>query len=694
MVLSNLVLIELVLIDFVMLETSQTLECFVKLNRPKRVYKNRMIFPAMLYINLVWLFLISVLIELVLIDFVMLETTQTLECFVNLNRPKRVYKNRMIFPAMLYINLVWLFLISVLIELVLIDFVMLETSQTLECFVNLNRPKRVYKNRMIFPAMLYINLVWLFVILVLIELVLIDFVMLETSQALECFVKLNRPKRVYKNRIIFPAMLYINLVWLFLISVLIELVLIDFVMLETTQTLECFVNLNRPKRVYKNRMIFPAMLYINLVWLFLILVLIELVLIDFVMLETSQTLECFVKLNRPKRVYKNRMIFPAMLYINLVWLFLISVLIELVLIDFVMLETSQTLECFVNLNRPKRVHTNRMIFPAMLYINLVWLFLISVLIELVLIDFVMLETSQALECFVKLNRPKRVYKTRIIFPAMLYINIVWLFLILVLIELVLIDFVMLETSQTLECFVNLNRPKRVYKNRMIFPAMLYINLVWLFLILVLIELVLIDFVMLETSQTLECFVKLNRPKRVYKNRMIFPAMLYINLAWLFLISVLIELVLIDFVMLETSQTLECFVNLNRPKRVYKNRMIFPAMLYINLVWLFVILVLIELVLIDFVMLETSQALECFVKLNRPKRVYNNRMIFPAMLYINLVWLFLILVLIELVLIDFVMLETSQTLECFVNLNRPKRVYKNRIIFPVMLYINIVWFFLI
>ena len=161
---------------------------------------------------------------------------------------------------------------------------------------------------------------------------------------------------------------------------------------------------------------------------------------------------------------------------------------------------------------------------------------------------------------------------------------------------------MLETSQTLECFVNLNRPKRVYKNRMIFPAMLYINLVWLFLILVLIELVLIHFGMLATSQTLECFVNLNRPKRVYKNRMIFPATLYINLVWLFLILVLIELVLIDFVMLE------CFVNLNRPKRVYKNRMIFRAMLYINLVWLFLILVLIELVLINFVILQTSQTL--------------------------------------------------------------------------------------
>ena len=167
---------------------------------------------------------------------------------------------------------------------------------------------------------------------------------------------------------------------------------------------------------------------------------------------------------------------------------------------------------------------------------------------------------------------------------------------------------MLETSQTLECFVNLNRPKRVYKNRMIFPAMLYINLVWLFLILVLIELVLIDFVMLETSQTLECFVNLNRPKRVYKNRTIFPAMLYINLIWLFLILVLIELVLMNFRLLETSQTLGCFVNLNRPKRVYKNRTIFPAMLYINLVWLFLILILIELVLINFVILETSQTL--------------------------------------------------------------------------------------
>ena len=61
---------------------------------------------------------------------------------------------------------------------------------------------------------------------------------------------------------------------------------------------------------------------------------------------------------------------------------------------------------------------------------------------------------------------------------------------------------MLESSQKLECFVNLNRPKRVYKNRKIFPAMLYINLVWLILILVLIELVLINFVILETSQTL------------------------------------------------------------------------------------------------------------------------------------------------------------------------------------------------
>ena len=114
---------------------------------------------------------------------------------------------------------------------------------------------------------------------------------------------------------------------------------------------------------------------------------------------------------------------------------------------------------------------------------------------------------------------------------------------------------MLETSQTLECFVNLNRPKRVYKNRIIFPAMLYINLVWLFPILLFIELVLINFGMLETSQTFGCFVNLNRPKRVYKNRMIFPDVLYINLLWLFLILVLIELVLINLVILETSQTL-------------------------------------------------------------------------------------------------------------------------------------------